>query len=370
MNHVTSIGLDVHARSVSAAAFDLHTGEVVSKRFGNDPVEIAEWVLSFDSPKAVYETGVTGFALCKALRALGVDCAVAAVSRLQKPAANKRVKNDRADAEMLARLLATHNVVEVFVPDDETEALQAITRALADAREDLARAKQRLTKFLLRLGYLFDEANERGRRVGNWTRAHWAWIRKIELKEPAAQETLDYYISEVRHFEGQKKALERMVERHVAKDRWRGRAAALCCLKGIDVMTAACLVAEAGVFSRFGSASAFASWLGLVPSEHSSGGSERRGGITKAGNKHARRLLVEAAWHYASCQPSRKAHKWSGEVPLNVENHAHRGVLRLIERRRHFHASKKKPAVANVATARELAGWVWAVGRMREGTLG
>ena len=369
MNHVTSIGLDVHARSVSAAAFNLYTGEVVSRRFGNDPAEIAEWILSFDAPKAVYESGVTGFHLCKALRSLGVDCAVAAVSRLQKPAANKRVKNDRADAEMLARLLATHNVVEVFVPDDETEALQAITRALEDAREDLVRARQRLTKYLLRLGHVFDEVNERGQRVGNWTRAHWAWIRGIELKEPAAQETLDYYISEVRHFEGQKKAIEKMVLRHVSAERWRGRVAALCCLTGIDAATAAALVAEAGVFSRFGSAGAFASWLGLVPSEHSSGESERRGGITRAGNKHARKLLVEAAWHYMNCRPSRKAHRWSGEVPLRIENHAHRGVCRLIERRRHFHAGGKKPVVANVATARELAGWVWAVGRMCEGTL-
>lgn len=369
MKHVTSVGLDVHARSVSAAAFNLYTGEIVSRRFKNSPAEIAEWILSFDSPKAVYETGVTGFALCKALRALGVDCAVAAVSRLQKPAANKRVKNDRADAEMLARLLATHNVVEVFVPDDETEALQSLTRALEDAREDLARAKQRLTKFLLRLGHLFDEVNERGQRVGNWTRAHWEWLRRIDLEQPAAQETLDHYISEVRHLEGRKRALERMVERHVAKGRWRGRVAALCCLKGIDRMTAACLVAEAGVFSRFDSASAFSSWLGLVPSEHSSGESERRGGITKAGNKHARRLLVEASWHYMNCRPSRKAHRWSGDVPPNVENHAHKGVCRLVERRRHFHQCGKRPVVANVATARELACWVWAVGRMCEGTL-
>lgn len=134
MNHVTSIGLDVHARSVSAAAFNLHTEEIVSKRFENNPAEIAEWVLRFDSPKVVYESGVTGFHLCRALKALGVDCVVAAVSRLQKPAANKRVKNDRADAEMLARLLTTHNIVEVFVPDDETEALQALARALEDAR--------------------------------------------------------------------------------------------------------------------------------------------------------------------------------------------------------------------------------------------
>ena len=155
------------------------------------------------------------------------------------PVANRRVKNDHTDAEMLSRLLATRNITEVFVPDGETEALQAITRTLEDAREDLARSRQRLTKFLLELGHLLDEVNERGQRAGNWTRSHWAWIRRIELKEPATQETLDYCMSEVRHFEDQKKVLERMVKCHAAKARWRGRVAAFCRLKGIDRILAA-----------------------------------------------------------------------------------------------------------------------------------
>lgn len=369
MNHITSIGLDVHARSITGAAFNAITGEIVTKKFGNSPAEVAEWVLSFESPKAVYESGVTGFHLAKALRALGVDCIVGAVSRMQKPARNKRIKNDKADAEMLARLLATHNIVEVFVPDDETEALRNITRALEDARDDLTRAKQRLTKFLLTYGYVFDEKNDNGTRKGNWTRAHWAWIRKIEFDEMAAQETLDYYISEVRHFEGQKKMIEKLIEGHIQKERWRERVASLMCLKGIDVMTAASLVAEASVFSRFKAASDFASWLGLTPSEHSSGEADVKGGITKAGNSHARKLLVEASWHYINCLPSRKKHKWSEDVPLAIENHAARGVARLIDRRRHLHRKGKKPCVANCATARELACWVWALGRMAEGTL-
>lgn len=119
MPHVTSVGLDVHARSVSAAAFNLYTGEVVERRFGPGAGPIAEWVLSFESPRAVYESGPTGFALCRELRALGVDCVVGAVSKMQRPAADKRVKNDRRDAAFLARLLATNNVVVVPVPDDE-----------------------------------------------------------------------------------------------------------------------------------------------------------------------------------------------------------------------------------------------------------
>lgn len=369
MNHITSIGLDVHARSITAAAFNPLTGEITTKKFGASPVELSEWILSFESPKVVYESGVTGFYLVKALQDLGIDCVVGAVSRMQKPARNKRNKNDKADAEMLARLLATHNIVDVFVPDDETEALRNITRALEDARDDLTRAKQRLSKFLLTYGHVFDERNESGTRKGNWTQAHWAWIRKIELPEMAAQESLDYYISEVCHFEGQKKMIEKLIEGHVKKDRWKKQVACLMCLKGIDTMTAASLVAEASVFSRFESASDFASWLGLTPSEHSSGESSVKGSITKAGNSHARKLLVEASWHYINCLPSRKHHKFQEDVPLRIENHAAKGVLRLIDRRRHFYERGKKPCVANCATARELACWVWAIGRMAEGTL-
>mgnify|MGYP000052142907 CR=1 FL=1 len=121
MNHVTSIGLDVHARSVTAVAFDPWTGEVVSKKFNYVPSEIASWVLGFESPKVVYESGVTGFHLVRELRALNIDCIIGAVSKMQKPAADKRKKNDRNDAEFLARQLAARNVTEVWVPDEECD---------------------------------------------------------------------------------------------------------------------------------------------------------------------------------------------------------------------------------------------------------
>ena len=130
MTYITSIGLDVHARSVSACAFDPFTGEVAQRRFGTDAGEIAEWIPGFESPKAVYESGPTGFALCRELRALGVDCVVGAVSRMQKPSAEKRRKNDRRDAAFLARLLATRNITEVRVPPVEAEAARDLSRAL------------------------------------------------------------------------------------------------------------------------------------------------------------------------------------------------------------------------------------------------
>lgn len=176
MLHVTSIGLDVHARSVAAAAFNPFTGEVVHRDFGTDAAEIAEWALGFEEPRACYESGPTGFHMARELRALGLDCAVAAVSRMQRPAADARRKNDRRDAEFIARMLATHNIVEVPLPDAAVEAARDLDRALEDAAADYLRARQRLNMFLIRLGYVWDERNADGTRKGSWTRAHWRWI--------------------------------------------------------------------------------------------------------------------------------------------------------------------------------------------------
>lgn len=370
MSYATAIGLDVHARSITAVALSRDTGEVRSQRFGYSPAEVASWVLQFESPKAVYESGVTGFHLARALRGMGVDCVVGAVSKMHKPAGDRGRKNDRNDAEFLARQLMARNVVEVFVPDEQTEAARNLSRALEDLREDLTRAKHRLTHLLIKWGHVWDEKGPDGRRRGTWTRAHWEWVRAIDLPEAAAQEALDYYVSEVRHIEQQKRAIEKRVAQHAREDRWRGRVEALRCMKGIETATAFALVAEAGVFSRFDSARAFSSWLGLVPSEHSSGERVSRGGITKAGNSHLRKLLVEAAWHYARATKERKRGPYDEAVPPAISNHAAAGVRRLVERRRHLSCDlRKRPVVANVATARELACWVWAIGCMSEGAL-
>lgn len=177
LDTTTFVGLDVHARSIKAVSLDVMTGEVRAATFGYDAGAVAGWVRSVD-PRArcVYESGVTGFDLQKRLSGLGVDCVVGAVSKMIKPSADRRRKNDRNDAEFLARMLSVGNVVEVWVPDDECEAARDLTRALEDARDDLSRSKQRLSKFLLRHGLVFDERTPTGRRKGNWTRAHWSWI--------------------------------------------------------------------------------------------------------------------------------------------------------------------------------------------------
>lgn len=343
LDTTTFVGLDVHARSIKAVSLDVMTGEVRCATFGYDAGAVAEWVRSVD-PRArcVYESGVTGFDLQKRLSGLGVDCAVGAVSKMIKPSADRRRKNDRNDAEFLARMLSVGNVVEVWVPDDECEAARDLTRALEDERTPT------------------------GRRKGNWTRAHWSWIESIRFAEGADNDVLAYYVDAVRRAAEEKARLEGLVEAEARKPRWRRRVDSLRCLKGVDTASAADLVFEAGEFSRFGNARSFAAWVGLTPSEHSSGESDRRGSITKAGNKHLRKALVEAAWHYLTCSGRPKGLA-KGQAPDRVaRRHAAKGVRRLVERREALLARGVHNNKANVATARELACWVWAVGLMAE----
>ena len=367
MNTTTFVGLDVHARSIKAVALDAMTGEVRSATFGYDAAAVASWVSSIDpSAKCVYESGVTGFDLQKKLDALGIDCAIGAVSKMIKPSADRRKKNDRNDAEFLARMLSVGNVTEVWVPDDECEAARDLVRALSDAREEVARSKQMLSKFLLRHGLVFDETNARGQRKKNWTAAHWAWIKGIGFAEKADNDVLAYYIDRVRQAAEEKARLEKLVEAESQKPRWRPRVDALRCLKGIDVATAADLAFEAGEFSRFKNARSFAAWIGLTPSEHSSGEKISRGGITKAGNKHLRRALVESAWHYTNASPHSKDLAKGQSPDPRARRHATKGIRRLVQRREGMLARGVHKNKANVATARELACWCWAIGCMVE----
>lgn len=360
----TSIGLDVHARSISACAFDPMTGEVSRARFGYDPAAVAEWALGFDAPEAVYESGVTGFHLCRALRALGLPCVVGAVSKMQRPAAERGRKTDRRDAEFLARLHACRNVVEVWVPDERTEAARDLSRALADARDDLQRARQRMSKFLLRHGHVFDEATPSGSRRRNWTRAFWRWVDGISMPEPDAASALEHYRDAVERCQEAKAALEAKVAEAAGRPEWAPESDALSLIKGVDTVTAFALACEAGDFSRFPSAPSFAAWTGLAPSESSSGESSSRGGITRAGNAHVRTLLVEAAWHVPMSSRKPKPGRPGHEVPAAVRRHALKGNRRLQDRREAMSSSGKRPCVANCATAREMACWVWAIGRM------
>lgn len=364
----TFVGLDVHARSISACALDPLSQER-SRRGGS----VRRWGLSPNgplrstAPPCVYESGPAGWHLARELRAPGVDCVAGASPKMLRPPADRGRKTDRRDAEFLARLLATRSITEVWVPDEECEAARDLSRALEDARCDLQRARQRLSKFLLRHGHVYNELTPAGARRGAWTAAHARWLDKIGFGQEDGASAHEYYRDCARRCTEAKSDLERRVARSAGEPRWKPAADAIRCLKGMDVVTAHAPVAEVGDFSRFRNASGMEAWTGLAPSEHSSGETVSRGGITKTGNAHVRRLLIEAAWHVptAGCDP--KALAKGQVVPAEVRRHATKGNRRLKERRLALEGAGKKPVVANCATAREMAGWAWALGRMAEG---
>ena len=359
MIHRTSVGLDVHARSIRGAAFVPETGEVIERGFGYDPAAVAEWVRSLPQPAwCVYESGPTGFDLQRALAAAGVECVVGAVSKMLRPSGD-RVKTDKRDAVFLARMLAVGNVVEVRVPTRAMEAARDLARAREDCRRDLLRARHLLSKFLLRKGLVYP-----GRSA--WTAAHRRWLSGLSFDDPCERLVFEEYLEGVKAMELRRDRLDRAIAERAAREDLAPTVAALACLRGISTLTAFSVAAEIGDFSRFPSARSFMSYVGLVPSESSSGESVSRGRITRAGNAHVRALLVEAAWHqgrpYRPASPTAMAD--AAGVPAGVAGAADRANRRLRDRCERLRGRGKPACVVNTAVARELAGFVWAIARM------
>jgi transposase len=344
-------GLDVHASKVLAATVDRQTGELGVRRLSGQTAEIVAFCAGLPGPTRVsYEAGPTGFALARALQAAGVQCVVAAPGKIERPARD-RVKTDRRDAERLVRLLMVDGLHAVRVPSAEEEALRDLVRA----REDV-RARHRLSKLLLRHDMRFDGT------AGAWTTRHRQWLGRIDLGGPAQLTLLDY-LGAIDALVVRRDTLERHIERLVPNSPWAEPVARLRCLRGIDTLSAVGLCAEIGDWQRFQRAGRVMSYLGLVASEDSSGDRRRQGQITKTGSRHARRLLVEAAWHYR--RPPRRgttlAARQAGQ-PAHVLALSWKAQQRLHHTwRRLDHDRGKRRTIVAVAVARELAGFCWAI---------
>lgn len=353
----TLVGLDVHAAKVVAAMLDAETGELRFRRLGGETAAVVELCSGLAAPvRATYEAGPTGYGLARALEGAGVECVVAAPGKIPRGATDK-VKTDRRDAEHLVRLLLAGKLHPVRVPGPAEEALRDLVRAREDIRGDLMRARHRLSKLLLRHDVRFE-----GRA---WTERHRAWLTQVELGEDAAQATFVDYLGAVEALIHRKGELERQIQAAIPDSPWAKQVGRLRCLRGVDTLTAVGLCAEIGDFARFAKAGQLMSYLGLVPSEHSSGESRRLGSITRSGSRHARRLLVEAAWHYRnqprvgpelerrqqSQPPAAVAIAWSAQRRL------HRVWSRMQRR------GKRRTLIA-VATARELAGFCWSIAQI------
>jgi len=358
----TSVGLDVHARSVAAAAIDGVTGELVQARLTPSHEHIRSWAQDLPGPVAVtYEAGPTGFGLYRALTAAGVRCVVAAPSKLQKPSGD-RVKTDAKDAVHLARLLRLDEVTAVSIPSVDQEAARDLVRAREDCRGDLMRARHRLSKLLLRHGIVYYGGQA-------WTGKHDAWLRQEALPQltgRATRLTFDSDYDNVLTVKARRDRLDAAIGEMAADCEFTDLVRRLGCLRGVSTLTGFALAVEIGDWHRF-TGNTIGSFVGLVPSEYSSGSSRAQGSITKTGNTHVRRLLVEAAWHHRARYVVGKTMRDRWDLaPAAARARGDEGNHRLHQRWVKFIDRRKKPTIANVAIARELAGWCWSLAVLEE----
>ena len=351
-SRTVTAGLDVHAASIRLAA--IKGDELLAERtLPYDHATVEAVLKRWPNVHACYEAGPTGFGLYRHLNDAGVRCDVVAPGLVpQRP--GDRVKTDPRDARKLARLLAGGLLEPIWVPAPEWEAARDLVRAREDARLDRMRDRHRMSKFLLRQGLRLPGKS--------WGVKRRAWLGNVKFDLPAQQHAFQTYLQTLDLVDARIVALEREIDALSKDGPWAETVAKLRCLRGVDTLTAFALAVEVGDFARFKTAQEFMGYVGLVPSEHSSGERTRRGAITKTGNAHLRRLLVEAAWHtrLAPRVGYELARRQRGQDPLTIER-AWRCQQRLHRRWRRMAARGKLHQKIVVACARELAGFVWAI---------
>ncbi len=351
---MTWVGLDVHARSTQAAAIDRESGELTRARFGAGVEEVTAWLQGLPQPiHGCYEAGPTGYALYRATEAAGLHVDVVAPSKTPRAAAD-RVKTDRKDAELLVRLLLAGSLSAVAVPSASCEAARDLARAREQVRADLARLRHRLSKLLLRYGRVYD-------RGSTWTQAHRRWLAAQQFEHVPTELAYLDALAAIEGLLARRAALDERLSLLATEPEHRPTVARLRCFRGIETLSALVLHLEVGDFGRFQRPGQLAAWLGLVPSLHQSGESETRGSITKTGSGFARRIIVEAAWHYLR-EPRIGASlrdRHAGQ-PDHVLQIAWRAQHRLYRLQRRLRARGKPGNIAVVAAARELACFLWA----------
>jgi transposase len=341
--------IDQHKFSIVAAVLPPDGGKPEVCRIETTEKAVRRFIDRLGGPAGLavcYEAGPGGFALWRLLTKIGVACDVVAPS-LVPVRAGDRVKTDRRDAKKLVGLYRAGLLRFVHPPTEELEGLRDLMRARDDVRCARMAARNRVLKQLLRHGRIFREGKTA------WTLKHRAWVARQRLDDPLAHEALEQLLIHLDGIERQLDTLDARLAEIAGSERWAGQVAILTRFRGISTLTALGLIAEIGDFARFSHPRELAAWLGITPSEYSSGDQQHRGHITKAGNRHARRLLIEAAWHYRHA-PRRPA---TGPPP---DERAWQAQVRLHHRSRDLLEHGKRTTLVNVAIARELVGFLWA----------
>jgi transposase len=352
----TYVALDDSKRKIVAAILQPNEGPAELRELPNDAYYIRRLFerLKREGPVvACYEAGVSGYDLYRQIVALGVACQVIAPA-LTPRRPGQRIKTDRRDAAKLGHLLRAGELTAIHVPAEADEAGRDLVRCRDDMRRDVLRWRHRVLKLLTRHGrsYLAGQ---------NWSRGHWSWLRSQHFELPPLQRAFEATLFALEQALARQAELDKEIEALAQTAPYREPVGWLRCFRGIDTLSAMILLAEIVDFQRFRRPRELMAYLGLVPSEYSSGDRQHRGALTKAGNSHARRVLIEAGWHYRH-RPGigRALASRSHGQPATVMAHAWRAQQRLHRRYRHLVGHGKRPPVAVAAVARELVGFIWA----------
>lgn len=357
MEKVRCVGLDVHEESITIAVAEPEGSVMVHRKIPHDVNELLKTLRGLAARatvKVAFEAGACGVGLWRRLKKEGFECHVVAPSRVPSTG---RQKNDNEDAMRLARFLRSGDLVGIYVPDKETDALRTLTRAREDAVEAQQRARGQLRNFLIRNDCRYDEE------ATKWTKKHFTWIASLKFEHAALAVVRDDYLREVEAAAARITRLTKDIEAMAPQTAHWPMIQALQALRGVQLITAATLVFEVGNFQRFEKARHLMSYLGLVPREHSSGERVARGGITKAGNAHVRRVLCETAWNYRFGGTGRDVAKRRAATTPEVQAIAAKAQERLHERYKRLTLRRKETNKVNVAISRELVGFIWAIGR-------